>query len=53
MRAIILKLERIVAHITQLRFLQKCVFMKPTTFFVSKTKQIYTKILVVPESVLA
>ena len=35
----------------QPRFQYKCVFMKLTTFFISKAKQIYATILTVPESV--
>ena len=43
---------RIVTYSFAARFEQKRVFIKFTTFFISRTKQIYTKLINVSESIL-
>ena len=48
------ELERfcMVTHSSAVRFQQKYDFMKFTTVFISRTKQIYTKLLNIYESIL-
>ena len=50
--AIELERFRMVTHSSTARFQQKYDFMKFTTVFISRTKQIYTKLLNISESIL-